>query len=85
VTYESIIANDPESLTTNSIPAGLQVTVIGVNADGTALVNLWVVLFTNDCDSYPVIENEMKIGWTVFVSARAFSLRYLLDSSRYIF
>jgi len=67
VTYDSIIADDPSSLTPVSIPRGLQVSVTGVNADGTTLTNVWVILFTNDCGTYPVIESEMQIGWTLFV------------------
>jgi hypothetical protein len=74
VTYESFIASDPGSLLPSSIPAGLQLSVNGVNADGIELTNLWVVLFTNDCDSYPVIENGEQIGWTIFVSARTLNL-----------
>jgi len=70
VTYKSIIADDAGSLTPSSIPGGLQISVTGVNADGTELTNAWVVLFTNDCDSFPVIESGMQIGWTIFVRIR---------------
>jgi len=66
LTYESNIA-DPEAITPTNIPGGLQISLTGVNAAGTELKNIWVVLFTNDCENYPVIESQMQIGWTVFV------------------
>jgi len=81
-TYESITAQDAGSLTPDTIPAGLQISVIGVNAEGTELINLWVVLFTNDCESYPVIESEMQIGWTVFVRILASSWYLVFASCR---
>jgi len=71
VTYKSIINTlDSKSLTPKQIPRGLQISVTGVNADGAELISAWVVLFTNDCDSFPVIESGMQIGWTIFVRMR---------------
>lgn len=66
----SIIDNDSsvEITAPEELPRGLLVAVTGENADGKELVNTWVLLYTNDCDIYPVINNGMQIGWTVFVS-----------------
>jgi hypothetical protein len=29
---------------------------------------MWIIKFTNDCQSYPVIFDGNKIAWSVFVS-----------------
>jgi hypothetical protein len=50
------------------IPRGLTVTVIGEGPNGTEIINLWAMLFSDDCDDYPIIQDGNKAGWTTFVS-----------------
>lgn len=49
-------------------PKGLQATIIGIDNDGLEITNNWVLLFSNECNIYPVISTGQQIGWTKFVS-----------------
>jgi hypothetical protein len=62
-------------------PKGIKMIITGTNLDGVELVNTWLILFTNDCENYPVLTDGSQIGWTVLVSLMllllCFGYRYL--------
>jgi hypothetical protein len=66
-TYTSYAITDRESVTNGTIPKGLQVSIMGLNAAGEIIINNVVIVFTNDCTIYPVLESGSQIGWTSLV------------------
>lgn len=52
-------------------PGGLQLNIQGRNALDEFITNVWVIVFSNDCGLFPVIEEGDQIGWTTFVSVVA--------------
>jgi hypothetical protein len=68
ISYTSITGNpDALNLTVDQIPRGLQINIIGQNANEEDILNYWIVLFTNQCNAFPVFEIGDMIGWTVIV------------------
>ena len=76
VSYTSYTVEESGNISASDVPRGLQVTVFALNAAGEALVNRFVILYTNNCTDYPVLQEGMQIGWVVFVSTTA---RVLVD------
>lgn len=76
ITYTSVLADTTRVLNSSTLPRALQIASTGINADGQPLTNTWVILFSNDCSVYPVLQVGQQIGWTVFVSCR-----FCLDKS----
>lgn len=76
-TYTSVVA-DPDSITTvTEVPRALQLNIVGINADGNSIINVFIVTFTNDCGSYPVFQEGQSAGWARFVSSKLwFVVRY---------
>lgn len=66
-TYEAFSVTDTNSVANGTIPNGLQVAITGLNADNEEITNNIVVLFTNDCTIYPVLETDSTIGWASLV------------------
>jgi hypothetical protein len=66
-TYEAFSVTNTDSVANGTIPNGLQVSITGLNADNEEIINNFVVLFTNDCDIYPVLDTDSTIGWTSLV------------------
>jgi hypothetical protein len=63
------ITNDVDSvISSQEIPRVLELSIVGFNAVGEALINVFLVTFTNDCDAYPVFQKGISAGWAVFVS-----------------
>jgi hypothetical protein len=63
------ITNEPEGISgSQDIPRGLQISLIGENASGQALISVFIITFTNRCDAYPVLVENESAGWAVFVS-----------------
>lgn len=54
----------------NTVPGGWQFSMIGSNAQQQPLLLMWIIKFTNDCESYPVLFDGDKIAWSVFVSTQ---------------
>ena len=50
------------------LPKTLQFHLFGNNQNGDELSNMIVIEFTNDCQSYPVIQEGHSAGWVTFVS-----------------
>jgi hypothetical protein len=58
---------DLTNLTVDSFPAGLQIDLTGINREEQPITNVWIIMFTNDCDFYPVLDIGDNIGWTTLV------------------
>merc|ERR1712183_686116 len=50
------------------LPRGIQIDIKGVNKDGEAIMNMYLITFKNSCGVYPVISEGQSFGWTRFVS-----------------
>jgi hypothetical protein len=71
ISYTSITGRpDALNLTVDQVPRGLQINIIGQNANEEDILNYWIVLFTNQCNAFPVFEIGDMIGWTVIVSRK---------------
>lgn len=69
-TYEAFSVSDTDLVANGTIPNGLQVSITGLNADNEEIINNFVVLFTNDCTIYPVLDTDSTIGWTALVRSQ---------------
>jgi hypothetical protein len=70
ISYTSITGSpDALNLTVDQIPRGLQLNILGQNAKEEDILNYWIVLFTNQCNAFPVFEVGDMIGWTTIVSS----------------
>jgi len=67
-TYTSIIATEPDMLNPDSLPRGLQLVIIGINALNQAVVNTFAILYDNDCGVFPLLREGQQAGWVIFVS-----------------
>ncbi|KAL7567136.1 hypothetical protein ACA910_009463 [Epithemia clementina (nom. ined.)] len=64
--YTSVAVDNPElDIAVN----GLQMTLDGRNLNGDQILNTWVIVFTNECGIFPLLEAGDEIGWTEFVSS----------------
>jgi hypothetical protein len=73
ISYTSITGRpNALNLTVDQVPRGLQINIIGQNANEEDILNYWIVLFTNQCNAFPVFEIGDMIGWTVIVSNTKF-------------
>ena len=68
IVYTSILGRDVD-LAVEQIPRAFQMNLNGVNADGVALINVFVITFTNECGLLPVLDPGESAGWAVFVSS----------------
>jgi hypothetical protein len=66
-TYTSIVVSDPESVTVQNFPRGLQVIAKGISATEEALQNTWAIIYSNECGLFPLLEVGEQIGWANFV------------------
>jgi len=67
-TYTAMAANPDAVTSVQKVPRALQLNIVGRNALGFSVINVFIVTFTNDCDSYPVFEEGQTAGWVRFVS-----------------
>ena len=71
--YTSVIARDnggdPE------IPRVLQLNIFGVNALDQPIVNFFAIAYSNNCQTFPVLQEGNSAGWTRFVSFLSFCSR----------
>jgi hypothetical protein len=65
--YTSVVATDADGEV--EIPRALQLNLVGVNANDEPIINVYIITFTNNCDTYPVLSEGQSAGWTVFVSS----------------
>lgn len=69
VAYESILSlTNPGMFDNVTTPSGLLIMITGVNEGGVVIENTFVILFSNLCNVYPVLEAGDQIGWIIFVS-----------------
>jgi hypothetical protein len=66
--YTSITDDVDSVISSQYIPRVLQLSIIGFNAAEDALINVFVITLTNDCNAYPVFQEGDSAGWAVFVS-----------------
>jgi hypothetical protein len=55
------------SLTPDSFPAGIQLDIAGINRLEEPITNVWIILFDNDCNTFPVLMIGDTIGWSILV------------------
>ena len=66
IRFSSITASNP-SLNEHQLPHGIQMIFSDLNAINQQIEMNWVIMFTDDCDVYPVLQEGQTHGWTVFV------------------
>lgn len=85
--YTSVAANPGDIVDAADLPRAIQLNINGVNELEQAILNVYLITFTNNCSSYPVLSEGQSAGWTVFVSlvipmiARPGSLKLLVVSN----
>lgn len=68
VEYSSVSAGD---ITDDSqVPGGIQLNIVGTDANGLQITNSFIVEYTNDGAVSPILFVGDQIGWVVFVSIR---------------
>lgn len=67
--YTSIAANPDNIESSMEIPRALQLILVGVNSNDEPIINVYIITFTNNCDTYPVLFEGQSAGWTRFVSS----------------
>ena len=66
--YTSLAAGPGDIVDPADIPRAIQINMVGRNQFNEALINVYIITFTNGCGAYPVLEEDQAIGWTSFVS-----------------
>ena len=66
-TYLAFSVTDSDLVMNGTIPNVLQVAITGLNADNEEIINNFVIIFTNDCTIYPVLDTNSTIGWVSLV------------------
>ena len=66
-TYATIISTRPESINPTSLPHGLQLVITGLNRNEATVVNIYIIIYTNDCGIFPILIEGQTAGWTIFV------------------
>ena len=68
--YISYAAIPGETVKPEDLPRAIQLNILGVNAAGEEIINVYIITFTNSCGAYPVLYEGQFAGWTRFVSKR---------------
>jgi hypothetical protein len=79
--YTSYAALPGEIVNPEDLPRAIQVNIIGTNANGEPIINVYLITFTNSCGSYPVLFEGQSAGWTRFVSTLSTYLKYVQSHS----
>jgi len=66
--YESIAALPGEIVDPNNLPRAIQINIEGINQSDEAIINSFLITFTNQCGRFPVLFEGQSAGWTRFVS-----------------
>jgi hypothetical protein len=61
------ISNDPSMINETFYPTALQVSMIGSNADGESLFFAGLIVYSTECDQFPLILNGSSVGWITLV------------------
>lgn len=67
--YTSIAALPGEIVDPRDIPRAIQINLLGVNQFDEAIINIFLITFSNNCGRYPVLFEGQFAGWTRFVSS----------------
>jgi hypothetical protein len=65
--YTSVLSN-PQNLTSETLPNGIQLFLRGRNAENQELTNLLAVEYDNSCSVVANVTSGQQMGWTLFVS-----------------
>lgn len=66
--YTSIAALPGEIVNPEDLPRAIQLNIIGVNQLDEPIINVYLIIFSNNCGRYPVLFEGQYAGWTRFVS-----------------
>mmetsp|Transcript_34901 Transcript_34901/g.84443 ORF Transcript_34901/g.84443 Transcript_34901/m.84443 type:complete len:409 (-) Transcript_34901:210-1436(-) len=66
--YVSLAANASNVQSEVDFPRALQLNILGTNTNGDSIINVYIITYTNSCNTYPVLEVGQSAGWTVFSS-----------------
>ena len=66
--YVSYAAVPGQIVKPEDVPRAIQLNIIGSNAKGEQIINVYLITFTNACGAYPVLFEGQWAGWTRFVS-----------------
>jgi hypothetical protein len=61
------------SITSGVFPRGLKVQLRGINLFNEIVDNNFTIVFSNECDVFPVVQEGDQIGWVKFVSSSSLS------------
>jgi len=64
--YTSIAAPQADIESPVEIPRAIQVNIVGLNQFNEALINVYIITFTNDCNAFPLLSEGQSAGWTYF-------------------
>mmetsp|Transcript_17633 Transcript_17633/g.40658 ORF Transcript_17633/g.40658 Transcript_17633/m.40658 type:complete len:522 (+) Transcript_17633:147-1712(+) len=64
--YVSYAAIPGEIVKSEDLPRAIQLNIIGSNANGEEIINVYLITFTNSCGAYPVLFEGQWAGWTRF-------------------
>jgi hypothetical protein len=70
--YTSIAALPGEIVNPDDLPRAIQLNIVGVNQFDESIINIYLIVFTNNCGRYPVLFEGQSAGWTRFVSAEKY-------------
>lgn len=65
----SSVSSDPSALNDTFYPKALQISMIGNNVDGDTLFFAGLIIYSTECNQYPLIEEGSSIGWITLVSS----------------
>ena len=75
VRYTSVLAVR-DSFTELDVPRAFQMILRGFNAIDQPIQQTWVITYENDCGIFPILFEQQKIGWSIFVSVAGVSTKW---------
>ena len=61
------------SIASGTFPRGLELHLRGLNLFNEIIINRFTIVFSNECDVFPVVQRGDQIGWVKFVSNSSLS------------
>jgi hypothetical protein len=61
------------SIASGVFPRGLELQLRGLNLYNEIIINRVTIVFSNECDAFPVVQRGDQIGWVKFVSYSSLS------------
>jgi hypothetical protein len=77
-TYSAFAATNSDVVMNGTLPNALQVAITGLNANNEEIINNLVIVFTNDCTIYPVLDVDSTIGWVSLVGHQYHSTFFVI-------